>query len=114
MNVIMTYCRRIIIVVTVLCVCQQFASAATLQDPTRPPGFDSSNVHVGALDLSAIFISPLRRSAVIDDSIVHVGDQFDGMKVLSIETNKVMLYGPDGNVTLTLIAPVKHGVGGKP
>jgi hypothetical protein len=109
----MNYYRRVIIIFSVFCL-WPLTAYAQLQDPTRPPGFDSGVVHTGAMDLSAIFISPGQRSAVIDNNIVHVGEQFDGMKVLSIEENTVMLYGPNGAVTVKLLETVRRVVNKKP
>jgi hypothetical protein len=53
--------------------------------------------------LSAIVISAQNRLAVINGTVVHVGDEFSGMKVQTIESNRVVMQGPQGQTNLVLM-----------
>ena len=80
-------------------------SFAELKDPTRPQDLQSVS-HAGTLVLNAIMIGPSHRLAVIDDKIVHEGDEFDGIKVTAIHKDSVDLDGADGKVTIPLFATI--------
>lgn len=76
------------------------ACQAGLPDPTKPPETAQTG---GAMVLSAIMISAQNRLAVINGTIVHVGDEFSGMKVQAIESNRVVMEGPQGKTNLVLL-----------
>ncbi|GEM_PF-2636252 len=85
-------------------------SNAELRDPTRPEGVVPAH-SAGALVLNAIIISKDNRAAVINGRIMHVGDFFLTVQVVSIEPNKVELIGPDGKISLVLLgAPIKRAI----
>lgn len=81
---------------------------AQLRDPTRPVSFtdtDSSS----PWQLSAIIISAKRRVAVINDKSMQIGDIVFDQKVIAIESNYVILEGPEGKMTLYLLdKQIKH------
>lgn len=83
-----------------LCLLAGAVSAQTLQDPTRPSGFnsvaepeDTEESHA----LGSIIIGPGRRIAVIDGQPRMEGQTFNGVRVLRITPGKVELR-VDGEV----------------
>ena len=72
-------------------------ASAQLDDPTRPPGYrlvlpsgkkiPSTNYFI----LSSVRISSSRRSAIINDRTVEVGENINGAKVLAIYPSTVKL-----------------------
>lgn len=86
-------------------------TAAELVDPTRPPwAIDATpTLAKDSLVLSAIFITPKQRLAVVNDQFLKIGDHYAGFEVINIEINKVQLKGPSGILELRLITqPVKQ------
>ncbi|MDR3492179.1 MAG: hypothetical protein P4M12_09100 [Gammaproteobacteria bacterium] len=95
-------------IITLLCLCLfSTLCKADLRDPTRPEATVSVE-SVTKFELSAILTSPTSKAAVINGRIVHVGDYFSTVQVISIETNKVELMGPDGKITLVLLTTPKR------
>ncbi len=81
---------------------QVFAEA--LRDPTRPEFLNNkNNVVTGPLELNAIILSPNRQVAVINGTVVKVGDEIGDAKVISIAPNTVQLDGVGGKITLFLL-----------
>lgn len=82
---------------------------ARLTDPTRPP----PSLGVGGqaerpFDLTSTLVSPRRRVAVINGQVVREGGRIDGMTVVRIRADRVILDGPGGRETVPLVAaPVK-------
>jgi len=78
-------------------------------DPTEPFGFATEVIdpkkQTASRDfvLSAILISEDNRIAVINNSVVKIGDEVGGEKVRSIESNEVKLMSKNGLKTLRLI-----------
>ncbi len=77
--------------------------AEVFRDPTRPEFFTNNKVQLGQLELNAIIISNTRQVAVINGTVVKVGDDIGNAKVVSIAPNTVQLDGPDGKITLFLV-----------
>lgn len=75
---------------------------AAMQDPTRPSGYVGDE-NTNVWQLSAIFIYPNRRVAIIDGISVKVGDEISGQRVVAIESDSVMLDGSNGKMVLYLI-----------
>ncbi len=75
--------------------------AEGLIDPTKPSNFTNAAPN-NSFVLSAIMISTDNRLAVINGKIHHVGDQFDGAKIISIDKNVVSIDSPNGNFILML------------
>jgi hypothetical protein len=74
---------------------------AGLQDPTRPANQEAAQP--GHPELNAIIISSERRIAVVNGHFFHVGEQFEGLKVVEIDSNSVEIEGPSGTEKLTLV-----------
>jgi len=86
--------------------------AVQLVDPTRPPDAlipNSQKLAIeGPLKLTATFIYPDRRIAIISDQVVMVGNQVDTYTIINIQRDTVELKGSDETpVTLTLLPAVK-------
>ena len=93
-----------ILFASLLCLSSVYAEAV---DPTRPPEFAySSQFNEQSIntvwELSAIFISPRKKVALINGQTVKEGDQIMGAAVLSIEPNVVQLEGSGGRITWLL------------
>jgi len=80
-------------------------------DPTRPPdarpipqNVTKSQAHKSRHGwwLSSILISAQRRSAIIDNVVVTLGDRIHGARVVAIENDRVRLHGARGYRTLKL------------
>ena len=66
------------------------AARDALRDPTRPYGVDSAPaVSAPGLRVSAIFVSDVRRVAVVNGHAVRIGDRVDGATVTSIDESTV-------------------------
>jgi len=89
------------------------AAQAQLADPTRPPAYQGSGARAERpWDLTSTLVSPGRRVAVINGQVVHEGGHIDGMTVVTIRADKVILRGPGGRETVPLVeqavkAPVR-------
>lgn len=104
-------------VLAVLCVlaCGLAAAPAAgrLADPTRPPGYGGDGQFQRPWNLTSILVSPRRRLAVINGEVVREGGRIDGMTVIRIRDDRVILKGLGGRETVPLVVrPVKtpaHG-----
>jgi len=85
---------------------------AALEDPTRPPAqaaavtTQSPAAAAGngpRWTLTSTLVSPSRRTAVINDQVVAVGDRVDGALVADIQADSVRLRAGGREVTLTLL-----------
>lgn len=90
--------------VTALVLAPQTVNAG---DPTRPPGKrmvapSTSAAAAKAPRLTSIVISPARRHAVIDGTVVRVGDRVGSARVVDIELQGVHLQGSGDEFTLRL------------
>ena len=95
-------------VVLLLTVFYSIVSSAQLQDPTRPPDYQSvatqNKVPVSnGWILSSILISPERRVAIINGTAVQVGDMVGDIRVISIDTAEVLIQQGNKQIALTLI-----------
>jgi len=96
----------------------QAALAQTLADPMRPPQISASEQAMveapqGASRLQSVLISPARRLAVIDGSVVALGGQVGGATVVAISETGVVLRKGDERETLSFppgvqIRPVRR------
>ena len=80
-----------------------------LPDPTKPPVVVSGDIVDGAESqsstgarLTAVFIKPSGRSAVINSDTVLEGQTWNGMEVLAIHPKKVVLKNENGTQELVL------------
>jgi hypothetical protein len=85
------------------------AQNKVLPDPTKPPIVPGDEVVVtedgevsGAVKLSAIFIQPSSRSAIINNDTVVEGQTWNGMEVVAIHPRKVVLKNESGIQELVL------------
>ena len=87
------------------------AAYAQLDDPTRPPGYRlvlpggkkaAAKKQVTRFVLTSVFISPSRRTAIINDKSVGVGDYVNGTKVVAINPSSVMLSRAGKRFTIRL------------
>jgi hypothetical protein len=60
----------------------------SLSDPTRPSQYEAATKKQ-SLRLESVFIGPGREVAVINGSVVTVGDSIAGVRVLKINKNAV-------------------------
>ncbi len=82
-----------------------------MRDPTRPFGFvsDSINSEANSLDLTAIFIYPHYRMAIIGGQITFLGDKVGEYIVTNINSNTVELSGSDNKkLVLQLVSTIKQ------
>lgn len=84
------------------------SSAASLQDPTRPPQrfvtpVAPESVAINNWHLGSILIAPQRRVAVINGCALSVGDQVHGAKVVAIEPDQVRLRQGRREIVLVLL-----------
>ncbi|GAB4350697.1 MAG: hypothetical protein Kow006_13730 [Gammaproteobacteria bacterium] len=99
-----------------LCAVGGVAPAQELADPTRPADYRKSAPApsapaLPALKLTSIMISPERRIAIIDGRLLRPGSVHKGLRVVSIERDRVRLEGAAGSVTLQLLpTAVKRAV----
>ena len=85
---------------------------AQLDDPTRPPGHrlvlpggKKAATKVGFL-LSSIRISATRRSAIVNDHPVEIGDIVNGAQVVAIYPSSVKLKKQGKTFTVRLLSQV--------
>jgi hypothetical protein len=99
---------------SILIACLIFFSQSkiyALVDPTRPPNvaFSTRSIVQQEFNLSAIFIYPTYKLAMIDGKAVMVGDSFAGYIVTNMTPFSVELIDKENRKeVLTLIASVKH------
>lgn len=84
---------------------------AQLDDPTRPPGYrlvlpSGIKTTQARYFLSSVRISPLRRSAVVNDRSVKMGDIVNGAKVVAIYPSSVKLKKKGKIFTVRLVSNV--------
>lgn len=90
------------------------AVQAQLDDPTRPPGHrlvlpggeKASSTAAITYTLSSVFISPMRRSAIVNDRSVELGDIINGAKVVEIYPSAVKLKKQGKIFTIRLVSQV--------
>lgn len=80
-------------------------------DPTRPPA-EGAIAGAGAISLgprleSVYLPAKGKRRAVIDGTLLAVGDEFAGRRLLRIAETKVELEGPEGREVLFLTPDVE-------
>ncbi len=84
-------------------------------DPTRPPsaaevraffgeGTDSVDARE-SLQLQSILVSNQRRSAIINDRRVSIGDRIGNAEVIAIDADRVRLRRDGAELNLTLAGP---------
>ncbi|TDF34517.1 hypothetical protein EYS14_23990 [Alteromonadaceae bacterium M269] len=87
------------------------AQTKVLPDPTRPPVVNSTeSIATSAAEgqlstvakLTAVFIQPNNRTAVINNDIVVEGQVWNGMQILEIHPQKVVLTSENGIQELLL------------
>src|SRR2546425_12876802 len=86
---------------------------AAFHDPTQPYTFvEKSNDKSaeGPLVLQAIFISQHQRIAVVNGELLKIGDVIQDNRLVTIESNFVILDNAGEKTFLHLIDPVKRAV----
>lgn len=68
-----------------------------------PPKKEVEKTDVGKLNLTGIIYDETSPVAVINDIIVHEGDEIEGVKVIKIETEEVLLEEEGESYTLELL-----------
>ena len=85
---------------------------AQLDDPTRPPGYrlvlpgGKKAATAIRFSLSSVRISSTRRTAVINDRMVEVGNKVNGAKVLGIYPSSVKLKKQNKIFTVRLLSRI--------
>lgn len=81
---------------------------ANLHDPTCPPGMNPS--YGGAfgsdLQIKSIMISPHKRTVVIGDRHLTIGDKIMGARIVAIDKDTVTLQGKNGRFTVAMFHPI--------
>lgn len=99
---------------TLLCAAGE---ALPLRDPTRPPGLDpGSSLASGAQGLRLDAVKRIRSGkalAMINGVALHVGDEIQGLRLVSITGAGVVLEGPEGRQELRLTPAVERSLAGK-
>lgn len=79
-------------------------------DPTRPPGLSSVPATAArAVEkgprwvLKSTLVSPQRRTAVINDRVVGLGDRVRGATVIEISPSRVRLRSRGADITLVML-----------
>ncbi len=87
------------------------AQAQLPQDPTRPPaqtnssaaaGQDVQDSNAGMPAVTAIFIGPERRYAIVGGETLYQGEQFRDMEVLEIRAGSVLFRHNDNDIEVAL------------
>jgi len=84
-------------------------SVQAASDPTRPPGLNSAPARVTTVKkgprwvLTSTLVSPVRRSAVINNRVVVLGDRVRGATVVEISPSRVRLRSGSSDVTLVML-----------
>lgn len=104
-------CRGYAAQLSVLCLLSSvFCHAEDLPDPTRPPaGLGAPQAQEAApreSGLQSLFISPVRRAAIINGQTVELGGKLGDSKLVEISESSVVLQGPQGRRTLALFPEV--------
>lgn len=81
-----------------------------LEDPTRPPTADAKTSYVtpkknkrSRWTLHSTLVSSSRRTAVINNRVVSLGDRINGATVVSIQPSSVRLRAKGREVTLVML-----------
>lgn len=83
---------------------------AALEDPTRPPVQAPAAAQSPAASdgprwlLTTTLVSPERRTAVINNQVVTVGDRIGGARVVDIQADSVRLRAGGREVTLMIVS----------
>lgn len=75
-----------------------------LRDPTQPGNLYSTDNTRGAFRLNSILVGKTRRLALINDTLVQVGDTIDSARVISINEDSVVIADSGKTITLYLYA----------
>jgi len=85
------------------------SSVEAIDDPTRPPSFNvgpaksASTVNKGPRwVLRSTLVSPERRTAVINNRVVSLGDRVRGATVVEINSSRVRLQSGGAEITLVI------------
>lgn len=88
--------------------------ATSRRDPTQPPGALSAPDTITAgqpLDLTAIFVYPHIKIAIINGQVVKAGDHLGEYIITTINEDTVELTGPQNTLeVLRLLTPVSNGL----
>lgn len=93
----------------ILVMAQEMPALAALQDPTRPPTQAAASVSSPTTSsgprwvLTSMLVSPERRTAVINDQVVGIGDRVGGARVMDIQADAVRLRAEGREVTLVML-----------
>lgn len=84
--------------------------AMAYPDPTRPPDYSQTSgskspLLPDALTLTAVFIYPSYRIAIINNRVLKPGDQIGQYTVTTIDTNTVELVGPQHGKEILSLSP---------
>lgn len=87
-------------------------ASAQLDDPTRPPGYrlalpgGKKVSTTNYFKLSSVKISSSRRSAIINDRTVEVGENINGARVVAINSSTVKLKKQGKIFSIRLISRI--------
>lgn len=108
MNARFAICTGLTLVGVLMLASAQADDAASLADPMRPaivapsPVADDADAPAPSFALSAIKLDGPRSHAIVNGSVLHLGERLDGARLARIEPHSVRLTTDRGPLTLRL------------
>lgn len=88
-----------------------FCQAEALSDPTRPPAeISTPQAQVAAPKepgLQSVYISPIRRAAIINGQTVELGGRFGNSRLVEVNESGIILEGAQGRRIMALFPGVE-------
>lgn len=105
--------KNIAVFLALICACASLAAQdALLRDPTRPPGWREAPADMsgeGGLRLEILWRRGEKRLATISGMQLAVGEEADGLRLLSIGDGEVTVENAQGQQVLRLASEVDDG-----
>ena len=102
-------CRYVARLATLYFLSSAFCHAEALPDPTRPPAEIGTTAQVAApkeTGLQSVYISPIRRAAIINGQTVELGGRFGSSRLVEVSESGIVLEGAQGRRTMALFPGV--------
>ncbi len=87
-----------------------FCHAEALPDPTRPPAEISTQTQAvppKEPGLQSVYISPIRRAAIINGQTVELGERVGNSRLVEVSESGIVLEGAQGRRTMALFPGVE-------
>lgn len=77
------------------------------RDPTCPPQKTASKgMILGDLQIKSIMISPHKKTVVIGDRTLTIGDEIMGARIVAIDKDTVTFQGKNGRFVIAMFQPI--------